>query len=610
MPRLQPQHNNNRHHHHSPSPAKPINPTNSTPTPTTPLRPKTKQPMTRLLYPSTTTPTKKTSSTITTPHKPSTPKPNPPSYRKHPIKSKSKKILTPNPSKNHGTLSLLSFYDLSAELYSLSSRSNPKLKPSTRRLKKHSNHHAVVLPQSSDSEEVHSIFLPFTSQHSSRSSTPTPTKACGMTPFDPLDHSPFILDLDDPISPSPASEPKTTPPRTFPTTSTPTFPSSRHHTRARSVASIFELDKSSKVQQKGVRDDWDMPTIHPPRDLTWQQREKKAPLQTHSSSPFAHVIQNVIQHDSLKSSTRTTANQPSKEASIPARHPKAMLARTSSAGSIGRLLPPPVQPTNPLPPYSARSDDESSMTWQQSIIRPLPKFRSLPASHSNHTLSPSENKSAGHKKNQGTSIGPKTPIKSLPPARKAGVQSAAKPKLSPPQAATHRRNSLSSGHTFRAQHQSDIASPHSLRSVTVEGAVPWKSFPTSNSTAYQSDLPLLRSNPLPLVGAQVDHTPSRRTKSHTHQPASLSNRKSTQTPNRYALTSATAFSNIPEPIHPQTAITPSKSRSTSEDLNPASPEKQFTTSALRVAFMYAGPQFHNSPCPAALPAPKFSFGSA
>jgi hypothetical protein len=134
----------------------------------------------------------------------------------------------------------------------------------------------------------------------------------------------------------------------------------------------------------------------------------------------------------------------------------------------------------------------------------------------------------------------------------------------------------------------------------------WKSFTTSSADGKSAE-PIF-SNPLPILGTQADfNTPNRRhVQSYTHQPAVLSHSfmQSLSQPNHSA-----PASYIPDSHHAQ-AMTPSKPRSTSEDLHLSTPVNKLSTPALRAAFMYAGPQFHNSPCPAALPAPKFSFGSA
>lgn len=387
----------------------------------------------------------------------------------------------------------------------------------------------------------------------------------------------------------------------------------RQHVRAKSVASIFDVEKRQAPEAQGAKDDWDMPSGVPSRDLTWQQLEKKqAPqtcLPTTNSSPISYLTQSLSQHNTLPNAlpvgpptapiTLALSTQNSKETS--ARRQRTSLCRTSSAGLLTRLCKP-TSAANRVSSSASRSDDESTLTWQQTILRPLPKnCPSIVADTSQHKGDVVDTKLGhSHKKKLILPVALKTPCKfasSAPMPRKAGVNSASKSKSSSGQSHGNRRNSLCSARVQNSQSSFDLPP---AQEVTLE----WKSFPlctqVMNHHPRQFTSPPF-SDPFPSVGSQPLRASQRRhAKSYTDQPAVLPDRLTQSHPPHH---------NIPD-SQDMKMMTPSKSRTTSEDLNLVTPGNKLESSALRAAIMYAGPQFHNSPCPAALPAPKFSCGSA
>jgi hypothetical protein len=373
--------------------------------------------------------------------------------------------------------------------------------------------------------------------------------------------------------------------------------------RAKSVASIFDLDKPQlPCQSRDVKDDWDMPHAAPAQGLTWQQMEKKLNKTALSASTSGHLAQKLAQHESKSSSGNCVSSQPNTKETSTRRH-RTALARTSSASTLSRPLS-----SNPKA-NSSRSDDESAMTWQQSILRPSLRHTLL-ASRSDQPVNPPESKSNNTK--IAVPAGVKTPAKAACAPRKAGVTSATKPRTSgPPASSNKRRNSLSSTRNSLVQPLENTPIHEKSRSLGLKSGEnifsEWKSF--TNSVDEKTAQPIF-SNPLPILGAQADYnTPNRRhAKSYTHQPIGFPHHLVQQSSQPH--NSAPVFSHIHDSKDIK-AMTPSKPRSTSEDLYlAATPGSKLSSPALRAAFMYAGPQFHNSPCPAALPAPKFSFGSA
>ncbi|KAA1083580.1 hypothetical protein PGT21_003762 [Puccinia graminis f. sp. tritici] len=495
-------------------------------------------------------------------------------------------------------------HDQSFEVTPSKCSRNSKKKTSNRKSKKGGQRRAPICPQLSDSEDVltldHPMFIPHESP--SRSGTPTPIKI-SESPV-PYNGSTLILD-DAQLASSPAA---TKPSSTSgissrrPSASPVSLPP-RQHVRAKSVASIFDLDKpQSPCKSRDVKDDWDMPHAAPAQGLTWQQMEKKLNKTVPSASTSGHLAQKLAQHESKSSSGNCVSSKPNTKETSTRRH-RTPLARTSSASTLS-------QPTTSNPKTnSSRSDDESAMTWQQSILRPSLRHTLL-ASRSDQSVNTSESKSSNTK--NAAPAGVKTPVKATCAPRKAGVTSAAKPRTSgPPASSNKRRNSLSSTRNSTVQPLENTPIHEKSRSLGLKSGEnifsEWKSF--TNSADEKVAQPIF-SNPLPILGAQIDYnTPIRRhAKSYTHQPTGFPHHLVQQSsqPNN----SAPVFSHIHDSKDIK-VMTPSKPRSTSEDLYlAATPGSKLSSPALRAAFMYAGPQFHNSPCPAALPAPKFSFGSA
>ncbi|WAQ81741.1 hypothetical protein PtA15_2A52 [Puccinia triticina] len=517
-------------------------------------------------------------------------------------------------AKKPQALSLTDFCDqLSVQVHDQSLQVTPRMskkKPSSRKSKKGGQRRAPMCPPPSDSEDVltfdHSMFL--SQECPSRSATPSPIKISESPAA--LDGSTFILDdaqlASSPAASKPCSASNSSSRR--PSDSPPSMPP-RQHVRAKSVASIFDAEKpQSPSKTRGAKDDWDMPSAAPAQGLTWQQKEKKANKSALSASTGSHLAQKLAQHDSKSSSgTSVSPNHNPKE--TPARRQRTALARTSSASTLSR--PAASTTIKPSQSYSSRSDDESAMTWQQSILRPSLRHTLL-TSRSDQSVNPSEAKEAKscNKKNPAPTSS-KTPVKAASIPRKAGMTSAAKPRTSgPPSTSNKRRNSLSSTRTPIVQPMENTPIHEKSRSLGLKSGenvfCDWKSFPTG--PVDEKSASSIFSNPLPILGAQADYnTPVRRhAKSYTHQPAVLTHSfvQHSSPPNN----SAPVFSHIPD--FKDKVVTPSKPRSTSEDLYLATPGSKLSSPALRAAFMYAGPQFHNSPCPAALPAPKFSFGSA
>ncbi|PLW55729.1 hypothetical protein PCANC_01568 [Puccinia coronata f. sp. avenae] len=458
-----------------------------------------------------------------------------------------------------------------------------KKKSGNRKTKKGGQRRAPMCPPLSDSEEVltldHSIFHPHACP--SRSGTPSPIQV-GESPS--MLSGPALVLGDGELSAAPPATIPSTLSRLSsarPTDSASSSPT-RQHVRAKSVASIFDLEKPRLASKpRGAKDDWDMPPGAPPRGLTWQQKEKKdkTPL---PASASGNLAQKLAHHDSTSTPTFTVTPH-AKE--TPARRHRTALARTSSATA----LPQPAGSTAKTISSSSRSDDESAMTWQQSIIRPSLRHTTL-TSRSDQLANTSENK-LSNKKNSAPPCS-KTPVKATGIPRKAGVTSLLKPRTSAPLPTSHkRRNSLSSPRVSTCKPLENIPINEKTRSLGLKSGEnvfsEWKSFTTSSADGKSAE-PIF-SNPLPILGTQADfNTPNRRhVQSYTHQPAVLSHSfmQSLSQPNHSA-----PASYIPDSHHAQ-AMTPSKPRSTSEDLHLSTPVNKLSTPALRAAFIIGPPFF-------------------
>ncbi|KAI7965392.1 hypothetical protein MJO29_003490 [Puccinia striiformis f. sp. tritici] len=489
-------------------------------------------------------------------------------------------------------------HDQSFEVASVHCSRNSKKKTSNRKTKKGGPRRPPMCPQTSDSEDVltfdHSIFSSHESP--SRSATPTPTKISESPAI--LNGSTLILD-DAQLASSPdATKPSSTIACPQLSQSPASLPS-RQHVRAKSVASIFDLEKPPMDPKlRNGKGDWDMPSVAHAQGLTWQQMPKKADKNVSSATAPK------LTHHDLKASSLAPESPIHNSKEAPTRRHRTALARTSSATTLSRL---PASAAKSIPSSSSRSDDESAMTWQQSILRPSPRHP-LVTSRSEQLVNSSEIKS--YSKKNAAPTGTKTPMKGSCITRKPGVSSTIKPRTNGPVPSPNkRRNSLSSSRDPPAKPMENTPIHEKSQSLGFKSGEnvfsDWKSF---TCPAEQKLTQPIFSLPLPILGAQADfNTPTRRhVKSYTHQPDGFPHSSGSSQPNN----SAPVHSHIPD-LKALKAVTPSKPRSTSEDLYLAHPGNKLSSPALRAAtFMYAGPQFHNSPCPAALPPPKFAFGSA
>ncbi|KNZ48355.1 hypothetical protein VP01_572g3 [Puccinia sorghi] len=506
-------------------------------------------------------------------------------------------------STNHHALSLTDFCDqLTAEAYNHSFEVNhagrPRMsqkKSGNRRSKKDRQRCAPVCSTLSDSEDVltfdHSIF--HSHESLSRSATPTPINTLESPPT--LDDPPSAHH-DGKIAVSTATT--VLGPLSLKAAHHAASSPRRQHVRAKSVASIFDFEKPElPFKPRGAKDDWDMPPPATSQGLTWQQKKKKAEKPPSSSFTPTHPLPKLVHHEPRSLPSTVLVSKP-KDTS--ARRHRTTIARTSSANTLSR---PSVPTTKVTPSSTSRSDDESALTWQQSILRPSPRH-TLPTCRSDHPSTNPETKSC-NKKNS-TLTGSKTPVKVAGNPRKAEATFAVHTRTGgPPPSLNKRRNSLSSPRptTLKPLENTPISEKsRPLGSQSGENIFPeWKSFAISHVSGKSA--PPIFPSPLPISGAQGDsNTPNRRhAKSYTHQPSISLMQPTIHSSNQLPVSSH---------IKDMKVKTPSKTRSTSEDLYLATPVNKLSTPALRAAFMYAGPQFHNSPCPAALPAPKFSLGSA
>ncbi|POV98839.1 hypothetical protein PSTT_14152, partial [Puccinia striiformis] len=465
-------------------------------------------------------------------------------------------------------------HDQSFEVASVHCSRNSKKKTSNRKTKKGGPRRPPMCPQTSDSEDVltfdHSIFSSHESP--SRSATPTPTK---------ISESPAILNA----APSPP----------------PNYHNRLlHYLAVNTLWPPFSISRNHPMDPKlrNGKGDWDMPSVAHAQGLTWQQMPKKADKNVSSATAPK------LTHHDLKASSLAPESPIHNSKEAPTRRHRTALARTSSATTLSRL---PASAAKSIPSSSSRSDDESAMTWQQSILRPSPRHP-LVTSRSEQLVNSSEIKS--YSKKNAAPTGTKTPMKGSCITRKPGVSSTIKPRTNGPVPSPNkRRNSLSSSRDPPAKPMENTPIHEKSQSLGLKSGEnvfsDWKSL---TCPAEQKLTQPIFSLPLPILGAQADfNTPTRRhVKSYTHQPDGFPHSSGSSQPNN----SAPVHSHIPD-LKALKAVTPSKPRSTSEDLYLAHPGNKLSSPALRAAtFMYAGPQFHNSPCPAALPPPKFAFGSA
>ncbi|POW11093.1 hypothetical protein PSTT_05497 [Puccinia striiformis] len=262
-----------------------------------------------------------------------------------------------------------------------------------------------------------------------------------------------------------------------------------------------------------------------------------------------------LTHHDLKASSLAPESPIHNSKEAPTRRHRTALARTSSATTLSRLPHLPPNPSILIIAFRRRVCDDLATKHSP----PIPQAPSTPT-------------------------GTKTPMKGSCITRKPGVSSTIKPRTNGPVPSPNkRRNSLSSSRDPPAKPMENTPIHEKSQSLGLKSGEnvfsDWKSFMPAEQKLTQP----IFSLPLPILGAQADfNTPL----AVTSSPIPISRRFPSQ-------------------------LRINKPRSTSEDLYLAHPGNKLSSPALRAAtFMYAGPQFHNSPCPAALPPPKFAFGSA
>ncbi|KAH9823268.1 hypothetical protein DFH28DRAFT_354316 [Melampsora americana] len=431
---------------------------------------------------------------------------------------------------------------------------------------------------------------------------------------------------------------------------------SSRHGRAKSVASLADVAKSTEADfrsSKSVKDDWDMPPSADGTALTWQQRKKPKPK---STSAIDHEVPHMTPPPASNLTKKLSQNEPATGISpllrstslrarpntIVSRRGRAGLARTPSAGNVqsgpglfgsnasgggmtlfgsdrpsailqdgptGSLSVPPSPtpdrssfgkiptPTAMSHPIDIGHPDDSSLTWQQAIMRSSPPKNvyhsgSLAPTNLITSSSVSENLKSG-KKNMSNPSAFTTPVKSatlsyrrsgphprMPmtddvPNNRSGSVAKSNSKI------TKRRNSMSS-------------TPNNLKSHSNPSPV------------------LVTASPPCLVQQPELETPDKREDRSGSVPtptAIVSLHASSRSNGKKLL----HRSSTPLPIIPSmSGLKPSNDESGKaskklQTLEPGALKVNVPSASNLNVTMYAGPQFHNSPSPAALPPPKFSY---
>lgn len=428
---------------------------------------------------------------------------------------------------------------------------------------------------------------------------------------------------------------------------------SSRHGRAKSVASLADVAKSTEADQrssKSVKDDWDMPPSADGTALTWQQRKKPKPKSTSAIDhevpqmtppPVSNLTNKLSQNDSatgISPLLRSTSlrNRPN---TIASRRGRAGLARTPSAGNVqtgpglfssntsgggmtlfgsgrpgaalrdgttGSLSVPPSPtpdrsnfgkiptPTGMSHPIDFANPEDSSLTWQQAIMRSSPpknvyQLGSLAPTITSSSIS--ENLKSG-KKNMSNPSAFTTPVKS---ATLSYRRSGPHPRMMvADDVPNNRSGSVAKSNTKITKRRNSMSST-----------------PTNIKLSSNESPALITASPTFMVQHPQPETHERREDRSGSVPTPTST--TLQAGSRGNGKKLLHRSSTPLPIIPSmSGLKPSDDESgiASKKLHTPEPRplKVTVSSANNLnVTMYAGPQFHNSPSPAALPPPKFSY---
>ncbi|EGG12401.1 uncharacterized protein MELLADRAFT_59030 [Melampsora larici-populina 98AG31] len=431
---------------------------------------------------------------------------------------------------------------------------------------------------------------------------------------------------------------------------------SSRHGRAKSVASLADAAKSTEADSrssKSVKDDWDMPPSTDGTGLTWQQRKKPKPKSTSALDhevphmtppPASNLTKKMLQNEPVtgispllrSTSLRTRPN------TIASRRGRAGLARTPSAGNVqsgpgmfgtnpsgggmtlfgsgrpaaalrdgttGSLSVPPSPtpdrssfgkiptPTGMSHPIDIGNPDDSSLTWQQAIMRSSPPKNvyhngSLAPTSLITSSSISDNLKSG-KKNMSNPSAFTTPVKS---ATLSYRRSGPHPRMmNADDVPNNRSGSVAKSNTKIPKRRNSMSStPSNIKSPSNESPILVTASPPFLVQQPEFEIEDHRegragSVPTPTVSTTL-HAESR------SNGKKLTHRSSTPLP---IIPSMSGL----KPSHDESGIALKKLQTFE-----TGPLKVNVPSANNLnVTMYAGPQFHNSPSPAALPPPKFSY---
>ncbi|CAH7688821.1 expressed protein [Phakopsora pachyrhizi] len=444
--------------------------------------------------------------------------------------------------------------------------------------------------------------------------------------------------------------------------------SHRHHGRAKSAAIVLDdHGKGPEAPQRFVKDDWDMPSVGISQDLTWQQLEKKltksirleipdfgssilkqSEKETHSPTPKptpspCAIDPKLIELGNNKKSHRSalrrtpsangalvgsaicssflingkTPSTPDHQSAHSFSAPPSPSPDRVDVRTHGKVLASDLGlPMDMAHTRCSTSSDDVSLTWQQAIMRSPPKSHNSFPLHSSSADAQLEllEELKPYKKNAQliTVATLKTSAKNV--SKKPEAHTLCKSVAGSQRDDRHRRRNSTSSTGYLSSQIPITAGKRSLNLKKCgfgEDAGAIKPCPLSNASEDKSTvLGKLSSSALPLGSSQsgnlvqVDQLANLKT-INKDVPSSVCFINQLKSISHSSVSSAPLTGRYKE----NRLVTPNKARSTSELLQILTPTSASQSGPKGKGPMYAGPHFHNSPSPAALPAPKFSFGS-
>ncbi|KAI8458036.1 hypothetical protein BY996DRAFT_6504532 [Phakopsora pachyrhizi] len=393
------------------------------------------------------------------------------------------------------------------------------------------------------------------------------------------------------------------------------------HTSHRHHGLLDDHGKGPEAPQRFVKDDWDMPSVGISQDLTWQQLEKKLTKSIRLEIPdFGSSIlkqrtpsaNGALVGSAICSSFLINGKTPSTPD-----HQSAHSFSAPPSPSPDRVLASDLGlPMDMAHTRCSTSSDDVSLTWQQAIMRSPPKSHNSFPLHSSSADAQLEllEELKPYKKNAQliTVATLKTSAKNV--SKKPEAHTLCKSVAGSQRDDRHRRRNSTSSTGYLSSQIPITAGKRSLNLKKCgfgEDAGAIKPCPLSNASEDKSTvLGKLSSSALPLGSSQsgnlvqVDQLANLKT-INKDVPSSVCFINQLKSISHSSVSSAPLTGRYKE----NRLVTPNKARSTSELLQILTPTSASQSGPKGKGPMYAGPHFHNSPSPAALPAPKFSFGS-